>query len=173
MMYEKYWKSICQIYLITKHYLLLAEEISDDCDTFLQPLKEHRDTFDHIVRVYGNEFADEKKDDIESYCENNMKKALGHEYRAFFDTADWLSYICRKKIRLILQGKSREEIKEKYSEYDELKSFLIAVPAEIAKIREKKDISDNEQELIDEVENYRQLLDVLLGYHKTINDIFA
>lgn len=173
MIYEKYWKGICQIYLITKHYLLLAEEISDDCDTFLQPLKEHRDAFDHIVRVYGNQFANEMKSDIESYRENNMKKALGHEYRAFFDTADWLSYICRRKIRLILEGKSKDEIMAKYEKYDDLKSFLITVPAKIAEIRENKDISDDEQELIGEVENYRNLLDKLLEYYKTINKIFV
>ena len=51
--FKTYWDNICKIYFLTKHYLILSEEISDDFDTFLQPIKEHRDAFDHIARVYG------------------------------------------------------------------------------------------------------------------------
>mgnify|MGYP003413862528 FL=1 len=62
--FTKYWDSICQIYFLTKHYLLLAEELSDDFDTFLQPVKEHRDAFDHVARVYGYKFLQNDIKDI-------------------------------------------------------------------------------------------------------------
>lgn len=91
--FQVHWDNICKIYFLTKHYLLLSEELSEDFDTFLQPIKEHRDAFDHIARVYGYKMLDRKVDNIEKYREDNMKKAVGHAYRAFFDTADWLSYI--------------------------------------------------------------------------------
>ena len=52
--HTSYWNVICEIYFLTKHYLIISEEISEDFETFLQPLKEHRDAFDHIVRAYGH-----------------------------------------------------------------------------------------------------------------------
>ena len=100
--FKVYWENICKIYFLTKHYLLLCEEYSDEFDTFLQPVKEHRDAFDHIARVYGYKMLDRKVADEKVYRKKKKKKAVGHTYRAFFDTADWLSYICRKQIRELL-----------------------------------------------------------------------
>ena len=170
--YESYWDNICQIYFLTKHYLLLAEELSDDFDTFLQPVKEHRDAFDHIARVYGYKFLNSEIKDIDKYCKQNMKKAVGHAYRAFFDTADWLSYVCRRKIRLAITGKSESEIIEKYPRYAELKATLIEIPKRIASIRENKDVSDNMDELIAEVDSYKEVLDELLMYYDDIQRLF-
>ena len=82
---EHYWRQISNIHLLTKHYLLIAEEIDERA--FIQPLKEHRDAYDHIIRIYGIDFTEKKAANLKQYKESNMKKALGHEYRAFFDTA--------------------------------------------------------------------------------------
>lgn len=169
---DSYWDNICKIYFLTKHYLLLAEELSDEFDTFLQPVKEHRDAFDHITRVYGCKFMPNKLNDVNAYRIGNMKKAIGHVYRAFFDTADWLSYICRKKIRELLQNKSYSEISEKYENYDDLKLMLINVPLEISNIRKQKDISDDESVLIEEVEKYKAILDKLYNSYKDLSLIF-
>lgn len=73
--YMAYWDNICEIYFLTKHYLLLGEELSEDFDTFFQPVKEHRDTFDHIARVYGYKFLQNEVKDIEAYHVSNMKKS--------------------------------------------------------------------------------------------------
>ena len=83
-----YWDNICKIYFLTKHYLLLSEELSEDFDTFLQPVKEHRDAFDHLARAYGYTMLDREIQNIDKYREENMKKAVGHTYRALLDTAD-------------------------------------------------------------------------------------
>ena len=37
--------------------------------------------------------------DYYSYIKGNLEKAYGHEYRAFFDTADWLAYNLRHNLR--------------------------------------------------------------------------
>lgn len=170
--FTKYWDSICQIYFLTKHYLLLAEELSDDFDTFLQPVKEHRDAFDHVARVYGYKFLQNDIKDIDTYRNENMNKAVGHAYRAFFDTADWLSYICRQKIRQLLTGKTYDEIVSKYPDYPQVKKLLLEAATSIAKIRENKDISDNVNELAKEVNQYKTLLDRLLDAYQAISVIF-
>lgn len=172
--WTSYWESICEIYFLTKYYLLLAEELSDGFGTFLQPVKEHRDAFDHIARVYGYKFQKSSLviNDVEAYKDTNMRKAVGHTYRAFFDTADFLSYVCRKHIRVLLDGKSSEEILEKYPEYKEVREFLINLPERIAAVRGNKDVSDNMSDLINEVKDYREILDHLLKIYKDIQRIF-
>lgn len=170
---QTHWDNICKIYFLTKHYLLLSEELSEDFDTFLQPLKEHRDAFDHIARVYGYNMQDKKPEDIEKYRDENMKKAVGHTYRAFFDTADWLSYICRKKIRGVLSKYTKEQILEKYEKYESVKTVLDNVPKKIAQIRNNKDLSDDEAVLIEEVDQYSVVLNQLLEIYDEIYALFA
>ena len=48
---SSHWKQLCELHSRTKHYLLIAEELSEEGDVFLQPLKEHRDAYDHIIRA--------------------------------------------------------------------------------------------------------------------------
>lgn len=162
---DSYWKSICHIHLLTKHYLLLAEELSDDFDFFLQPMKEHRDAYDHIIRVYCVE-ENKKVTDRTRYKEENMKKAIGHEYRAFFDTADWLSYICRKKIRKILECKPREDLAE-LDGYSDFKKKFTDIPFTIADLRSDKDVGDT-KEVINEVDEYVKVLDFLINFYTEI-----
>ncbi len=83
MKFEEFWIDICKIHLFTKHYLLLAEELSEEGELFLQPLKEHRDAYDHVVRVYAVQNHISELDNPDVYMQKNMSKALGHEYRAF------------------------------------------------------------------------------------------
>lgn len=170
---QMHWNNICKIYFLTKHYILLSEELSEDFDTFLQPLKEHRDAFDHIARVYGQAMLKKELDDVEKYKEDNMKKAVGHTYRAFFDTADWLSYICRRKIREILSKYTRDQIVDKYTKYEGIRKRLDEIPNEIALIREHKDLSDDESILIAEVEEYSTVLDELLNIYAEVHSLFA
>ena len=168
-----YWDNICKIYFLTKHYLLLSEELSEDFDTFLQPVKEHRDAFDHLARAYGYTMLDREIQNIDKYREENMKKAVGHTYRAFFDTADWLSYVCRKKIRELLSQYSKPEISKLYPKYNNVKQLLNDVPKKIAEIREAKDLSDDESLLIEEVDKYVSLLYEILEVYYDVNNIFG
>ena len=101
-----------------------------------------------------------------------MRKALGHTYRAFFDTADWLSYICRQKIRLLLEPQKYVDIVKKYPQYDALKAKLLKLPGEIAAIRQNKDVSDDSDTLVDEVNEYKVILDDLLRAYSELSKIF-
>lgn len=168
MKFEEYWDDICKIHLFTKHYSLLAEELSVEGELFLQPLKEHRDAYDHVIRVYATKNRINEVDDVDAYMQKNMSKALGHEYRAFFDTADWLTLICRERINKLLQGETRADIERKYPGYKELKKMLLSLPDEIAQLRENKDIGKESTTVLDEVDQYVKILDKLLRYYKEL-----
>lgn len=74
--------------------MLIAEEIAEKGEIFIQPLKEQRDAFDHLMRCYGVYFSHQETvggENLEKYVLINLDKACGHIYRAFFDTADWLT----------------------------------------------------------------------------------
>ena len=117
-------EQMVSVHLYTKKYLLVAEEVAEQGELFLQPLKEHRDAFDHLMRCYSiyvieNNLDDEKKAD---YVAKNLDKAFGHVYRAFFDTADWLTYILRKWIRCKLIEAGNEICMQKFDDYDKIKN---------------------------------------------------
>lgn len=167
---NKYWETICAVHFLTKHYQLIGEEFATDNDLFLQPMKEHRDAYDHIIRVYGYKMNDDVIDNIDDYRSQNFDKALGHEYRAFFDMADWLSIICRKGIRLLVENKSKEEILKVYPQYENIKRDLLTISENIALIREGKDVAKN---MLSQVEEYREILDRLLQAYKDLSKIFG
>ena len=171
--YSTYWDNICQIYFLAKHYLLLGEELSDGFDTFIQPLKEERDAFDHIARVYGHKYLTRPVKDVDQYCESNMRKAVQHTYRAFFDTADFFSYVCQKRIRELLSKRTYEEIKKMYPAYDRAKERLEVIPQDIARIRENKDESEGDNELVQEVLQYKDILDELHNIYVDVNRLFS
>lgn len=168
MAYKDYWDNICKIHLFTKHYLLLAEELSVEGDLFLQPLKEHRDAYDHIIRVYAAQGGKAKFENVDDYMEKNMSKALGHEYRAFFDTADWLTLICRERINTLLEGKSKEEVQQKYKNYPQFKKMLLELPNEIATLRENKDVGKTNKSFLDDIDKYVEILNKLLLYYNEL-----
>ena len=168
---SKHIEAICEIHSYTKKYLLLAEELSEEGYTFLQPLKEHRDAYEHLMRVFSlpARYSEPIKINHNTYIKENIKKALGHEYRAFFDTMDWLTYICRKYIRqtLSLRWAKRAYIK-KYSQADYycIKERVNKVPFEIARLRDEKDIG-KDLNILKEVDEYRQIVDnLILIYNK-------
>lgn len=166
-----YLDEISQIHMYTKHYLLIAEEISEEGITFLQPLKEHRDAYDHLVRIFALPMKDDTALDTEKYILDNVKKAFGHEYRAFFDMADWFTYICRKYIREELSFSSkRKKYEEKYDDYQETKAFINEVPYLIAKYREEKDVSNHEP-ILSEVLEYKKTMEKLLEIYKQVKSL--
>lgn len=163
-----YFDKMSQIHMYTKHYLLITEEISEEGITFLQPLKEHRDAYDHLMRIYAIPIKVNKDIDVEKYVLDNVKKAFGHEYRAFFDTADWFTYICRKYIREELSfGAKKKKYKEVYADFENVKSFINEVPFLISKYREEKDISNHEL-ILNEVLDYKETMDKLLTIYKKV-----
>ena len=164
-----------QIHMLTKHYLLVAEELSEEGVTFLQPLKEHRDAYDHLMRVFylptRLETSDIASDfDSAAYIKKNVEKAMGHEYRAFFDMADWLTFICRRKIREEL---SYQRVRQAYisrygaEDYQFVKNLINTIYATIAQYRTEKDIGKTAPPLQD-VQSYQKTIDQLLDIYKKV-----
>lgn len=162
------------VHLYTKKYLLIAEEIAEEGELFLQPLKEHRDAFDHIMRCYSvilsdSSITDEKKYE---YIKKNLEKAFGHVYRAFFDTADWLTYILRKWIRIKLINVGDKECIKKLDNYEQIKKNVNEIPMKVATLRETKDVAklNNREEntIIEEVDEYIKILDTLIEIRRQI-----
>lgn len=159
---------ISELHMYTKHYLLIAEELCEDGVAFLQPLKEHRDAYDHFMRVFACPVKNPDIEDAKIYILENIKKAFGHEYRAFFDTADWLTYICRKFVwEQLSTSVVKRKYKEQYADYDCVRDFINSLAFSIAGYREAKDIN-NQNSLLAEVKDYKVTLDRLLDIYKKI-----
>lgn len=169
-----------QIHMLTKHYLLIAEELSEEGVTFLQPLKEHRDAYDHLMRVFYlparlKTLGTAPDFNPVDYIKKNVEKALGHEYRAFFDMADWLTFICRRKIREEL---SDQRVRKAYvrqygaEDYQSVKELINTVYTIIAQYRTEKDIGKAEPPLKD-VQSYQKTIDQLLNICQKVTTLDA
>lgn len=164
---EQNWKILCKIHILTKHYTLLAEEYNISLKTFLQPMKEQKDAYEHIIRAYTRKYEKNilSEDDIK-YISKNIEKAIGHEYRAYFDTIDYLTICLRELITRELKGVSYRELIKYYPQYDEYKKFLLDVPEQITLYREKKDIGSNE--MLNFASEYGKIVDNLIEGYKHI-----
>lgn len=166
-----YLSEMSQVHMYTKHYLLIAEELSEEGVAFLQPLKEHRDAYDHLSRIFALSLKEyDSSIDIEAYILDNVKKAFGHEYRAFFDMADWFTYICRKYIREELSNKVKRKKFQEQDDYEKTKEFVNQLPFYIADFREKKDVS-KEQPILEEVLKYKKVMDRLLELYQQVQNL--
>ncbi len=86
------WSKIIKLYSTTKTLTLLAEEHEpEEWKKFLQPAMEEGYALAHIMRSKAAELGfseDLGPNNKQRYIEKNLDKAIGHFYRAFFDTAD-------------------------------------------------------------------------------------
>lgn len=169
--FKKFEKEIQEIVIIhncTQHYILLGEELSDNFESYLQPIKEFRDAYEHLIRIFSQCLGlTAKTEDYskEDYIRNNLSKALGHEYRAFFDVADWFAIICRRQIYQIVKSYNYQKLCSIYPKYPIMKRRLYEISEEIANIREAKDISGN---IVEQVNRYQYQLVELLGYYRDL-----
>ncbi len=164
---RKSWEILCKIHILTKHYTLIAEEYNISTKSFLQPMKEQKDAYEHLIRAYTKQCEKKTLSSTDTaYMIKNIEKAIGHEYRAFFDTIDYLTICIRELISTELKGLEYKDIVDVYPEYDACKKVLVELPEEIAEFREKKDIgSDN---MLQFASDYGKTLEKLLGCYKII-----
>ena len=163
------WKKIVEVHNEAKTLFLLAQELEqDDFLEYIQPIKEHRDAYEHVVRALANRLSFEAQEPSEEYQRDSLKKALGHEYRAFFDSADWLSVLLREQITNTLNGYSRDCIDTVLPNYpSEIRIRVTEISEQVAKKRERKDIS-NADEILTEVREYGQIVGELRDIHKQV-----
>lgn len=159
------WEILCKIHILTKHYTLLAEEYNISTKAFLQPMKEQKDAYEHIIRAYTRKCEKQAlSEDDESYMIKNIEKAIGHEYRAYFDTIDYLTLCLRELLAKELDGVSYNDIIEVCPKYDEYKKLLIEIPERIASYRELKDIGSSE--MLKYASDYGKAVDDLISCYK-------
>ena len=163
------WKKIVEIHNHTKFHLLYCEESEVTHVTFLQPRNELCNALEHIVRAKAHEFGLGKADAElgEDYEYNTLDKALGHEFRAFFDVCDWLSIILREGIRSELGNYSPEVIETVIPNYyTEIRPMLDVLPDQIAAIRARKDIKGD---ILAEVSEYNEILLELKAFRVSLS----
>jgi len=150
---------------LTKPHFLYCEEMDASFRTFVQPRNELCNALEHIVRSKANELGlREGEAPDEKYLEENLNRAVGHEYRAFFDISDWLSVKLREKIRITLEPYTPTVINTAVPDYyREVRPQLEQIILEIAAIRGAKDIAVK-GDILGEVERYNAVLERLKAF---------
>lgn len=154
---EKILIRIYEIHQITKTYYLKCEEYSEDMESILQPIKEFRDAYDHFIRFLCPNATSE-------YKTKNLDKALGHEYRAFFDTMDYFCLVMRERIYKLKEGLSIEDVEKRVPHYFKIKQKISKCCQEIAALRLEKDVMRIEKT----VERYQEIAIELEKCHDEI-----
>jgi hypothetical protein len=164
------WETICRIHQNSKELAILGEEFGDEFKAFIQPMKELKDAYEHVIRAKSKELDLQYPDEdmsTESYIETNIKKVLSHEYRAFFDVADWFSITVRDLITRDLQPFSAEEINMAIPYYyTDYRPRIYTTSEDIAAYRSRKDIG-KDVEVIPLIDHYSVACkDLLAIYHR-------
>ena len=152
---NEYWERIFYVHLKTKELYILAEEYGSELQTFFLPINSLKNAYENIIHVCANDYMARigNSDSNPKYVLDNLRVALGHECKAFFDTADFLSILLRKKIAECLNGFTYPQIASVWDDYNTVRLQLIQINQEISEIRNRK--SDTNDYYIDEdVEKY-------------------
>ncbi len=133
---------------------------------------ELRNALEHVIRSKAAELGinGEADANLPNYVPSSFDKAVGHEYRAFFDAADWFSVCIRDRITKALRPYSQECITAVLPDYyPKLRKTVDRTCREIAELRGAKDIAKG-KDLLAEVGKYRAAIDGLLSVYEQIQD---
>jgi len=169
---DEKWRKIVEIHNSTKALYLLSEEITTELFAFYQPINELRNAEEHIVRSKSAELgmsSHGNAEETKNYIEGALDSALGHEYRAFFDTCDWLAMELRGQIDSDLDGYSRETINSVLPDYyPKTRLRIEEISQKIATLRGEKDI-DKTGVIVNGVKSYEDIIKELHEIRKNIN----
>ena len=164
---EAMWRKLVCVHNHAKALMLHAEEIDRNFENYLQPTLEQKHAYEHVARARAAELEIREGAD-EAYIIDCLRKALGHEYRAFFDVADWVGVRIREIVMDLLHPFTNECISEVLPEYyKEMKPKIEWANKKIAEIRNEKDVSQNEQ-ILPEINEYRAVIGELLKMQEII-----
>lgn len=150
---KKYQKDLYEVYMAYKKLFIEAEDILEPMKFFLAPMIEHRDALDHIMRYFDEDKVSEK-------MVKELDKALAHELRAYFDTADFVCITVRSEISNSLHHVSTRKIKKQWNEYSETKSWIVSISEKISKIRQERNAS------VESMRRYQDIMDEVLKVYK-------
>lgn len=147
---EKNLKQITLLYGKVKELIIFCEENQEEFKSNLHIVKELRDAFDHLMRVYAVKFG-VKKEGTDGYIQISLDKVLGHVFRAGYDTLDFATIILRDKINKEVSGFSSPAIQAAIPNYySEIRPSVESITADIIKLRNNKDIAEPSPEMFDQ-----------------------
>lgn len=138
-------KKLADLYTQAKSLILYSEEIDPTARSNIQVIKELRDANDHLMRVLAarlSEFPPNGSTEA-GYCEKNLDKAIGHVYRAAFDSLDGTVMSLREKVVEVLANYPLAAIKDVIPNYWELRTKLDKLTQDVATHRAAKDVAGN------------------------------
>lgn len=173
-MEEEIWRRIVAIHNAAKAMILLAEEESSDHDALVQPMNEQRNALEHIIRAQARNLGMSEDEPVESvpvkeYISENLKKALAHEYRAFFDAADNVSMDLAEGVARMLEPYDALCIRQGLPEYHaKTRRQILELHQAIAKVRGEKDITKGTE--FQDIDDYKVIIKELLKFSYAIGD---
>ena len=135
-------QKLVALYVQAKGLILYSEEIDPDSRSNIQVIKELRDAFDHLMRVFAARHTNiPPPGSVEQgYCQKNLEKAIGHVYRAAFDALDGTTISLKQQIAEILEPYPVEVLTEVIPNYWSRKADLNRLVLDVAKNRASKDV---------------------------------
>ncbi len=165
------WRALVRIHFATKRVTLCAEEMLDFSDhrTYIQPIREERDAFEHVCRAMANRLGIGKTPTDSTYINGNLASARKHAIRAFFDAADWYGTSLRVGIRKRLEPYSHSCIQAVLPVYySRIRMRLDEIVNGIVQCRKEKDVSNTPGTLA-EVDEYYKLIIEVEGLFKEVS----
>lgn len=163
----EHWKKCIRVYNEMKRIYISSEEIAQDFSVTVQPIKEQRDALDHIVRVYESVINNKESENLEGYIDKNFSKALGHLYRAYYDSADIFSIILRERISAYLSKFSYSQLAKVWRGYKNERKNLFDINKKIVELRLKKGTNKKEEQ--EEIfKEYSDIIRYLSGLNEYI-----
>jgi len=156
---------LIDLYKKVKAIILYCEELDEDQYTNLQIPKELRDAFDHLMRAISEAESNVENADVNTISKN-IDKSIGHVFRAGFDSVDGASMSLKEQIVTSLKPYHSSAILKALPDYGKMKIEVENISAEIAKHREKKDITFDGISSV--FNNYITNLDKLRSIYKKI-----
>lgn len=153
----KYKSDLQNIYSAYKELFIQSEERLEEMSFFVAPMLEHRDALDHLMRYFNltNEVG------ITEEALKQLDKAIDHEFRAYFDVADYICITVRNRIAEGLRGISKKKIRAVWNDYLDIKEKVVKISNDIATIRFERDGK------MDSVVKYKQALEEIFKIHDT------
>lgn len=152
-------QELLDLYSLCKEYYSKSEECIGDMRTFVAPLFEYRDALEHIMRFIKFGFKDEEQ----------IKSAIGHLKRAFFDISDYICIRVREQIASELKPYSKKKIKLCWNEYKKCCEDIYNSSEKLAKIRAQRgwgNCKTPEVYYDEDISKYKDIVDEFLGIHK-------
>jgi hypothetical protein len=133
-------KEITELYFYTKDLILYSEELNN-LSTFMPPINEIKDAFDHFMRITSVKFGMNEGD--KKYIQTNLDKVFSHIYRATFELFDYIRIFQKDSIDKKLTGISNEALIHVFPDYyQKIKPAMEELITKIPSYKKDKDIGD-------------------------------